>query len=119
MSSEICKGCPTKDEKESKSNKLSYCSVRLSAGNRISPNKYVPEGWNCPCSDCLVKVVCTKAMDCPDLQNYYAVAAFCKSPHKNETEVIFLNYLDRKFRRVDEYPPVIKRAVDEAFGYPK
>jgi hypothetical protein len=115
---DICEGCPTQG-KEDKSNKTTYCNIKLTVGNRIRPNKYVPEGWNCPCSDCLVKAICTKTLDCPDVQNYYAVGAFCKSPCKNQAEQIFINYLDRKFQRVDEYPPVIKKAVDEAFGYPK
>ena len=108
---ETCNGCQTHVE--------GTCQVRQIAGSTIRPSQYVPEGWDCPCSTCLVKAMCSKALDCPDLQNYYAVAAFCKNPANDTNERVFLNYLDMKFKRVDEYPPVIKKAVDQAFGYPK
>lgn len=108
---ETCNGCQTHTE--------GTCQVRQIAGSTIKPNKYVPDGWDCPCSTCIVKAMCTKMLDCPDLQNYYAVSSFCKNPANNTNEKVFLNYLDMKFKRVDEYPEVIRVAVEQSFGYPK
>jgi hypothetical protein len=108
----VCNGCQT--------HIAGTCDVRRLAGSTIKPSKYVPEGWDCPCSTCLVKCMCTKkVMVCPDLQNYYTVSFFCKNPLNGMNEKVFLNWLDLKFKRVDEYPPQIKSVVDYAFGYPK
>ena len=107
----ICNGCQT--------HVAGACDIRRNAGSTIKPNKYVPEGWDCPCSTCLVKAMCIKALNCPDLQNYYAVAQFCKRPLDQKYQKTFIAYLDRKFKRVDEYPPQVKSAVDYAFGYPR
>jgi len=107
---EMCSGC--------QSHVVGTCQIRSSVGSTINPSKYVPEGWDCPCSICLVKPICNKGIDCPDLQHFQAVAIFCKSPLKTVTQRIFIQYLDCKFKTVREYPPQVKSVVDYAFGYP-
>ncbi len=94
---EICGGCHTN---------RSACGVRDIAGTHIKPNKYVPEGMNCPCSICLVKMMCE--VKCDLLLDYYEVHSFCSNPSR---ERVFVKYVVGKFKRSHDYPPLIKQAM--------
>lgn len=101
---DVCRGCKNHD---------SSCGVRHSVGTHIPVTKYTPEGLDCPCSICLVKMMCVKPGNCEALQDYYAVARFIKGSEEDNHLAMntAIAYIDSRCKTVKEYPDSIRDLV--------
>jgi len=95
MSKNICKGCLTYE-----SSPNTCCSFPT-----IKKTKYAPKGLTCPCSTCIIKMVCDTI--CSTRANYLIIGQFIKSLGSNDHKITinswyaFKNEGDEFFKDVD------------------